>query len=190
MCASVDLKPINKRLVQDVSTRAQRAVHPQVKRAILFLMVMFTAIASYLLVSRFVVTAVVIKGRSMTPTLNDGDRFMLNRWVYHFRDPRPGDLVVIRDPGHDDFAVKRIIAIPSDTLLFDEQTVYVNGGKLSEPYLAAGTRTTAPEGTEARIQLPKDYYYVLGDNRSNSEDSRYYGPVHRSRIIGAIATSK
>ena len=116
-----------------------------------------------------------------------GDRYVLNRWLYYFREPRPGDLVVIHDPGHNDLAVKRIVAIPSDTLLFEDGKVYVNGFKLSESYLAPNTRTTAPQKTGPRIRLAKDQYYVLGDNRANSEDSRFYGSVHRDLIVGLIS---
>jgi signal peptidase I len=187
MCAEVDLRPINKPLVKEVAVRSKRAIHPQIKRAILLSLALLTTLITYYAISRYVVAAVVIKGRSMAPTLNDGDRYVLNRWLYYFREPRPGDLVVIHDPGHNDLAVKRVVAIPSDTLLFEDGKVYVNGFKLSESYLAPNTRTTAPQKTGPRIRLAKDQYYVLGDNRANSEDSRFYGSVHRDLIVGLIS---
>jgi signal peptidase I len=187
MCAEVDLTPINKPLMVDITMRARRAARPQPRHALLFLILILTMGFSYYLVSRYVVAAVIIKGRSMSPTLNDGDRYMLNRWLYYFRSPQPGDLVVIRDPGHDDFAVKRIIAVPFDSVLLEDGKVYVNGLKLSEPYLGANTKTVLPEMASPRTKLTKDYFYVLGDNRSNSEDSRFYGAVHRDRIVGKIS---
>ena len=72
------------------------------------------SIPAYFLASRFVVTAVVIQGRSMMPTLKDGEHYYLNRWQYLLMSPKRGDIVVIKDPGHTDFAVKRIVAQPFD----------------------------------------------------------------------------
>jgi len=190
MCAEVDLTPINQPLVRDVAVRTKRSIDPKIRNALLLLVVIVTTLVSYGIISRYVVSAVIIKGRSMAPTLNDGDRFVLNRWLYHFRAPQRGDLVVIRDPGHNDFAVKRIVGIPADTMLFEEGKVYVNGLRLSEPYLPRDTKTLAPETSVPRVKLAKDHYYVLGDNRNNSEDSRFYGAVHRDCIIGMISISK
>jgi signal peptidase I len=153
---------------------------------LLFLGVVLLSIPAYLLASRFVVTAVVIQGRSMSPTLKDGDRYYLNRWRYLFLPPQRGEVVVIKDPGHNDFAVKRIVARPYDWLNLKDGRIYVNGKRLNEPYLQKDTRTDTPDLGEKWIQLGRDQYYVLGDNRSNSEDSRYYGLVLRKNILGLI----
>lgn len=144
------------------------------------------SVLSYFLFSRFVVTAVVIQGRSMQPTLNDGERYYLNRWRYLATPPDRGDVVVLKDPGHDDFAVKRIVGGPNDWVNLRNSGVYLNGKKLAEPYLAAGTRTSVPGQQERWILLGPDQYYVLGDNRSNSEDSRSYGVVRRKNILGVL----
>jgi signal peptidase I len=141
---------------------------------------------AYFLASRYVVTAVVIQGKSMTPTLKDGDRYYLNRWRYRLVKPTRGDLVVIKDPGHVDFAVKRIIAKPKDWLNIRDGNIFLNGKRLEEPYLPTGTRTDAPDMKEKWIQLGQDQYYVLGDNRKSSEDSRYYGVIHRAQILGVL----
>ena len=144
------------------------------------------SIVGYFLISRFVATAVVVKGRSMNPTLQDGDRFILNRWSYFRSPPQRGDVVVVKDPGHNDYAVKRIVALPGEMLLFKGGEVLVNGKHLFEPYLAAGTQTYLPDSFEKLIMTGKDQFFVLGDNRSNSEDSRFYGAINRSQIIGSI----
>lgn len=144
------------------------------------------SVPSYLLASRFIVTAVVVQGRSMTPTLKDGERYYLNRWRYLFVSPQRGDVVVIKDPGHSDFAVKRIVAHPYDWVNLKDGTIYVNGRRLDEPYLAQGVRTDTPDLKERWVQLGRDQYYLLGDNRSNSEDSRFYGVVSRQSIIGML----
>jgi signal peptidase I len=144
------------------------------------------SILAYFLVSRFVITAVVIQGRSMQPTLKDGDRYYLNRWRYFFVAPRKGDVIVLKDPGHKDFAVKRIVGGPNDWVNMRDGHLYLNGKRLVEPYLPEGTRTTVPDKQEKWILLGPDQYYVLGDNRSNSEDSRSYGMVRRKNILGVL----
>jgi signal peptidase I len=143
-------------------------------------------LGAYYLVSRYVVTPVVIQGRSMTPTLRDGEYYFLNRWIYLFKAPARGDLVVIKDPGHDDFAVKRIIAQPGDWLNLKGGKVYLNGERLSESYLPKGTFTTTADSQEKWYQLATQQYFVMGDNRACSEDSRVYGHVLRGSILGAI----
>src|SRR5688572_25597624 len=85
------------------------------------------SVPAYYLASRFIVTAVVIQGRSMSPTLKDGEHYFLNRWRYLFVQPQRGDLVVIKDPGHNDFAVKRIVARPYDWLNLKDGMIYING---------------------------------------------------------------
>ena len=144
------------------------------------------SLPAYFLASRYIVTAVVIQGKSMTPTLKDGERYYLNRWRYVFIPPSRGDLVVIKDPGHADFAVKRIVAKPGDWLNIRDGNIYLNGKRLDEPYLPTGTRTDAPDMKEKWIQLGHGQYYVLGDNRRASEDSRFYGVVHRAQILGIL----
>lgn len=154
-----------------------------------FLVLFFVALFSvpaYFLASRFIVTAVVVQGRSMAPTLKDGERYYLNRWRYLLLPPQRGDVVVIKDPGHADYAVKRVIARPYDWLNLKEGKIYINGKRLEEPYLSKGVRTDTPDLKERWVQLARDQYYVLGDNRANSEDSRFYGIVQRKNIVGMI----
>jgi len=176
--------------------RQQRASKPKLPRvegparlgktAWALFCVVALSVLSYFLVSRFVVTSVVIQGRSMQPTLQDGERYYLNRWRYLVAAPEHGEVVVLKDPGHDDFAVKRIVGGPNDWVNLRNNGVYLNGKKLSEPYLAEGTRTSLPDRQEKWILLGPDQYYVLGDNRSNSEDSRSYGVVRRKNILGVL----
>jgi signal peptidase I len=144
------------------------------------------SVPAYFLASRFIVTAVVVQGRSMTPTLKDGERYYLNRWRYIFLPPQRGDIVVIKDPGHNDFAVKRIVGRPYDWLNLKDGILYLNGKRVQEKYLDKGVRTDTPDLKERWVQLGRDQYYVLGDNRANSEDSRFYGVVLRENIIGMV----
>ena len=146
------------------------------------------SVASYFLFSHFFVQSVQVTGASMVPTLQDGDQYMLNRWAYFFRAPQRGDVVVIRDPQDQGYDVKRIIATSGEAVLFKNGEVYVNNEKLVETYLIAGT-TTPPfsQPNEQLILFGNNRYFVLGDNRWNSADSRLYGAVPRKNILGLLS---
>ena len=123
----------------------------------------------------------------MLPTLHDADRCFLNRWVYHLHPPQPGDVVVLKDPSDGGYAVKRVIAGSGDSIHLKGGGVFVNGHRLYEPYLFAGIPTyTGSSASEELIVCGRNQYFVLGDNRTNSLDSRVYGPVPRQSILGAI----
>ena len=143
------------------------------------------ALASYFLISHFVVQSVKIVGMSMSPTLSDSDHYLLNRWVYLMRTPQRAEVVVLRDPADHGFSVKRIIASDGDSVVLHSGKVFVNGKRIEEPYLKPGT-PTFPLSAREQFQCGKDQYFVLGDNRMNSADSRIYGPVGRQNILGML----
>lgn len=151
------------------------------------LAVLVLSAASYFLISQFLLQSVTVVGRSMVPTLYDSQHYLLNRWVYHIHAPRHSDIVVLRDPSDNGFSVKRIIATPGDSIRLKDGSVYVNGCKLNEAYLAPGTPTfTDSKYRDLLILCGKEQYFLLGDNRLNSVDSRTYGPVPRANILGLI----
>jgi signal peptidase I len=151
------------------------------------LVVAALALGSYLLISHFFLEGVSVVGISMAPTLQNSQRYLLNRWVFYLRPPRPAEVVVLRDPGDNGFSVKRIIASGGDTVYLNDGAVYINGRKLDEPYLVPGTRTFAgAPGRDMLFKCAPDQFFVLGDNRNNSVDSRSYGPVPRGNILGLI----
>jgi signal peptidase I len=123
---------------------------------------------------------------SMTPTIEPGDWIVANKLADDLADFRHGDLVVFLPPpsveDDVDALVKRIIGLPGDEVTFAEGLVMRNGAPLDEPYLAPGT-TTTPKGTES-VVVPEGAFFVLGDNRSSSIDSRIYGSVAGENIIG------
>jgi signal peptidase I len=145
------------------------------------------ALASYFFISHFLLQSVQIVGVSMTPTLKHSGYYLLNRCVYVWRKPAISDIVVIRDPQDQAFSVKRIIAGEGDSVYLTGGQIYVNGRLLDEPYLSPGTPTYALDHQfELTVRCGRGEYFLLGDNRSNSADSRVYGPVPRQNILGAI----
>jgi signal peptidase I len=126
------------------------------------------------------VQSFVIVYSSMEPSLKEGQRLLVNKAVYFFQEPKRGDIIVFRLPDNPkvDY-IKRIIAIPGDTIEVKESVVYVNGSPLTEPYVKAPPRYTTLEQ-----EIPEDNYFVLGDNRNNSLDSHNDWTVPRQNIIG------
>ena len=145
------------------------------------------ALVSYPLITHFLLQSVQVVGVSMSPTLHNTDRYLLNLFVFHLREPRPGEIVVIRDPLDQRYSVKRIIAREGDTVGIKGGNLFVNGRPLAEPYLPPGVGTFAPvRDQELSWRCGTHEFFVLGDNRDNSADSRVYGAVPRQNILGAI----
>jgi signal peptidase I len=167
--------------------KRRRSVPPILRQVVQCLGFGILATASYFVISQFLLQSVKVVGRSMVPTLSDSQRYLLNRWVYYLHSPRHSDIVVLRDPADNGFSVKRVVATPGESVYMKDGDVYVNGCKLHESYLAPGTPTFADSRYRDQLILcGKDQFFLLGDNRQNSVDSRTYGPVPRKNILGPI----
>jgi signal peptidase I len=156
--------------------------------------VLMVALAVALLVRTFVVQTFFIPSASMEPTLQIGDRILVDKLSYKLHAVHRGDIVVFgRPPGETSSQdiqdlVKRVVGMPGETIWSTGQHVYVQGadthGKVVEvPEPVPGTLLGPPI---RRFTIPANDYYVLGDNRSNSDDSRFWGPIPRSLIVGRV----
>jgi signal peptidase I len=117
---------------------------------------------------------------SMEPNFSEGDRVVVNKAVYWFGDPQRGDVIIFENPNNEsEDYIKRVIGIPGDTVEIKDQAVYVNGTRLEEPYIMA-----PPIRGMAAVMVPENSYFVLGDNRNNSQDSRSGWFVTKDEIHG------
>ena len=127
-------------------------------------------------------------GQSMAETIYNGDNILVNRFVYAVSNPKPNDIIVFKPNGNEKshLYIKRVIGVPGDTVQIIKGVVYVNGEVFSE---AISTSSIEEAGIAAEpIVLKEDEYFVLGDNRNNSEDSRFanIGNVRKEHIIGKV----
>nr|WP_263384924.1 signal peptidase I [Granulicella arctica] len=133
----------------------------------------------------FLYQPVRVEGTSMLPVLEDQDRLFINKIAYRVGSIAPGDVVVFLYPhDHSKSYIKRVIAVPGDDVRIDQGKVFVNGKQLHERYVPVRYRD---ERSEAEMVIPKNEYFVMGDHRSISSDSRDFGPVDRELIYGKAA---
>jgi signal peptidase I len=161
------------------------------RSALEWAMVFVVAIGVAYGMRQYVVGTYYIPSASMEPTLMVGDRILVNKVSYHLHDVHRGDIVVFgRPPGEAATQikdlVKRVIGLPGETISSGpDGQVLVDGQPISQPWLTAGARTN-PGPAIVRQTIPHGEYFVMGDNRGNSEDSRFFGPIPRSIVVGHV----
>jgi signal peptidase I len=125
-----------------------------------------------------------VEGQSMAPTLEDQDRLIVNKLVYRIGEPRRGDIVMLYYPLNPEKSfVKRVIAEENDTVRIVDGRVYVNDIPLRDDYVPSEFRSHDDWGPQV---IPEGYYFVMGDHRNNSSDSRHWGMVPKKYIIGKV----
>lgn len=134
------------------------------------------------LIHFFVATLIIVDGASMEPNFHTNEIIGVNRWQYLFGSPERGDVTVLKFPGDPEHKkyIKRIIAVPGDTIAIQDGAVFVNKQKINEPYLATGTKTLP----NLNRVLKTNEYFLMGDNRLNSSDSRIWGVADKRYLIG------
>ncbi len=153
--------------------------------AVEWIVILVGALIVALVVKTFLLQAFYIPSASMEPTLKVGDRVLVNKLSYDFHDVHRGDIVVFSSPPGEDNPdikdlIKRVIGLPNETVEGRDGRVFINGNPVREPYLPAGTVTSAfsPE------KIAPGHLWVMGDNRSNSKDSRFFHTISEDLVVG------
>ena len=168
-------KSLDKGLKPLVNHIKMRTLIRETLQVILLALVIFFAI-------HFMIQNFRIDGTSMEPNIHNGEYIIVNKTAYWFgHNPQRGDVIIFNAPDQpQNDRVKRVIGLPGETVeVTGDGSVYINGQQLEEPYLP-----THHSGTSGTWTVPEDQYFVMGDNRSASLDSRAKGPVPRNKIIG------
>jgi len=152
-----------------------------------FLQSIVVVLALLVMVYLFVAAPQEISGASMEPNFFNGEYILTNKVLYKFREPQRGDVVIFKSPRNKEIDyIKRILGLPGDIVKLQSNTFYVNENPVEEPYLRPGTiifgGSYLSEGQE--IIVPPGSYFVVGDNRPHSSDSREFGPIPLEDIIG------
>lgn len=158
------------------------------------------AVVIALLVQAYLVKPFRVPSESMASTIEPGERVLIDRTTYHFRSIHRGDIIVFHVPASVSPypLLKRVVGLPGDTLSIRDERLYVNGRPLNEPYLrqadgsitptlpADGFDDSEPWSLTVPYTVPPGRYFMMGDNRSNSNDSRYWGTIPRSAVVGRV----
>ena len=159
---------------------------PPRQRTLIMACILFWSVISYGFISRFVLRAGEVVGESMEPTLLPGERFLMSLWTPHVLGLHRGDIVALRFPDGPDLAVKRIVALPGESVRIADHRLYVDGRPLDEPYLRWSLQTDPGGLVNRTFRVEPDCYFVLGDNREHSADSRDFGAIRKDCIVGTI----
>ena len=147
------------------------------------------AIVLVILIRMFIFKPFIVEGPSMQPNFHTGERLIVSEWIYHLRHPQRGEIIVFHAKDGRDF-IKRVIALPGETIAIKDGQIYVNGTILDEPYIqAAIDEYKQLNGLEYNTDyieetVPANNVFVMGDNRVNSSDSRMIGTISYDKIIG------
>lgn len=133
----------------------------------------------------FLIQPFYVKGASMEPNFYDHEYLVIDEISYRFNQPQRGDIVVFKYPKDiKQYFIKRVIGLPGEKVRVADGGIYINGNKINEAYLSSETETVLPLRGYGDVTLAPDEYFLLGDNRTQSLDSRIFGPVKRDFIIG------
>jgi signal peptidase I len=170
--------------IDDPSTVMMRRLGMLRDEFVAWMKTLASALVYAILIITFVFQVARVEGQSMAPTLADQDRLIVNKLIYRFAEPRRGDIVMLYYPLDPDKSfVKRVIAEENDQVRIVDGRVYVNDVPLLDDYVPVEFRSHEDWGPQV---IPEGYYFVMGDHRNNSHDSRHWGMVPKKYIIGKV----
>lgn len=143
----------------------------------------------FIVVYLFIMQPNQVQGASMKPNFHGGDYILTSKITYKFRQPERGDVIVFKSPKNPDIDyIKRVIGLPGETLMIKDGDVYINNQLIPENYTATETNVWQRGfiNEEEPITIPQGYLFVMGDNRKNSSDSRMFGPIPMTDVIGYV----
>lgn len=146
--------------------------------------VIVLAVGIFLIVYLLILRPHKIKGQSMHPTFPDGEYLLTEKVSYYRGDPQRGDVIVFKPPISEDEFIKRVIALPGETVMVLNGKVFINNEELKEDYIKVETSPSSFLSEGERYTVPEGNYFVMGDNRPNSSDSRAWGPITKKVITG------
>lgn len=170
----------------DVPGEDERGPASGLRSLVEWIVVVGGALVIALVIKTFLLQAFYIPSSSMVSTLNIGDRVLVNKLSYDLHDVHRGDIIVFERPEAEAGTstitdlIKRVIGLPGDTVEAQNGQVLVNGEPLDEPYLDEGVTT----GDFDPVTVPEGQYFMMGDNRGDSRDSRFFGPIAEETIVG------
>ena len=157
-----------------------------IKETISWILTLGSAVIIALCIRGFIFEPVIVDGHSMQDTLQDRELMFVTKFDYIFGEPESGDVIICKYPNSTKNYVKRLIGLPGDTIEIVNHVVYRNGEALDETYLTPTRNDNRNTANMSAIVLGDDQYFVMGDNRDNSNDSRYIGTLTRNQIRGHV----
>lgn len=157
-----------------------------------WLKALMLALVFAFIVRIFFISPVIVEGPSMQPTLYNHDQMIVNKFIYKITEPNRFDIVIFHASEQKDY-IKRVIGLPGEHVAIDDDQLYINDEEIAQPFLETNQTTLFPklvndftleELPGSYKTIPEDYVLVLGDNRSNSTDSRIIGLIHMDEIVG------
>ncbi len=137
-------------------------------------------VLAVIIIRTFLVTPAIVDGKSMDDNLHNNDLVIINKLVYRFKDIERFDVVVVKNDKDKDKIIKRVIALPNETLIYRNNRLYINGEEIK-------TDIKFKDTEDFKYTTKDNEYFVLGDNRPVSKDSRYLGPFARNKILGKVS---
>lgn len=183
-------------ITQTPTTSMPRTVGRKALTILRELALMLVVVGLAVVLTRATVENIAVNGVSMDPTLHAGERVLVNKVAYRFSTPQRGDVVIAREPEQQVAVVKRLVGLPGDELTIEEGQLFINGQLFSEPYVPPADFVPAPvyavptaadiaQG-DGRWLIPEGHYFLLGDDRNFSTDSRAFGPISADAIRGKV----